>query len=88
VRAEETAARLAALREHLAARGLDVELDGNLIVRATGADAPRALRVTCRERDKDGRRLWFFTHWGEPLAEAGDVIGAAVAITGLLTVRA
>jgi hypothetical protein len=79
--------RLAALREHLTARGLRVEADGQLIVRA-GGDVPRAIRVTCRPREDDGRKLWFFTHWGEPLAEAHDVIGAAVAITGLLAVRA
>ncbi|WP_141581332.1 hypothetical protein [Actinomadura sp. WMMA1423] len=83
----DSKARLAALHAHLAARGLDVELDGHLTVRVK-AEIPRAVHITSRPRDKDGRQLWFFTHWGEPLAPAHDIIGAAVAITGLLAVRA
>ncbi|WP_141581300.1 hypothetical protein [Actinomadura sp. WMMA1423] len=82
----DTRDRLAALHAHLAARGLDVALDGQLIVKAAG-EVPRAVRITCRRREDDAGRLWFWTHWGEPLAEAHDVISAAVAITGLLAVR-
>ncbi|WP_141579644.1 hypothetical protein [Actinomadura sp. WMMA1423] len=81
-----SSARLAALCVHLKARGLDVTHNGHLTVRVEG-EVPRAVHITCRPREKDGGALWFWTHWGEPLAEAHDVISAAVAITGLLAVR-
>ncbi|MGC4956160.1 hypothetical protein ACLQ2P_23305 [Actinomadura citrea] len=83
-------AGLAALREHMTVRGFEVEFDGSsLTVKAAldGAGVPRAVKITCKARGSDGGRLWFWTHWGEPLAEAGDITGAEVALVGLLAAR-
>lgn len=40
--------------------------------------------ITCRPREDDGGRLWFFHSWGEPIAEADRVVDAAVAIAAAL----
>ena len=45
---------------------------------------PRAVRVTCEPRPKADDELWLWTHWGDPLAQANDVLGAEVALVGLL----
>ncbi|MFB4300200.1 hypothetical protein [Actinomadura sp. NTSP31] len=46
-----------------------------------GAPEPADM-ITCRSRAEDGGRLWFFTSWGEPIAEAERVVDAAVIIAG------
>lgn len=40
--------------------------------------------VTCKPRTDDAGRLWFFTSWGEPIAEATDLVGASVTIAATL----
>ncbi|WP_131737816.1 hypothetical protein [Actinomadura roseirufa] len=41
-------------------------------------DVPRpADTVTCKPRAEDGERLWFFTSWGKPIAEADRIVDAA-----------
>jgi hypothetical protein len=78
-------ARLAALAMHLATRGLDVDVtrDG-LLTRAP--DRPgTAHPITCRPRPEDAGRLWFFVGTAEtPIAEADQIIEAALAVCALL----
>ncbi|MFC7734109.1 hypothetical protein [Actinomadura keratinilytica] len=56
---------LAALGRQLAVRGLTVTRMLH-VEDATGV----SLSITCREREEDGGRLWFFTEAGEPIGEA------------------
>nr|PZN15123.1 MAG: hypothetical protein DIU75_20915 [Mycolicibacterium hassiacum] len=59
---------LTALGRKLAMRGLTVTdtTDRLHVEDATGV----SLAITCREREEDGGRLWFFTEAGEPIGEA------------------
>ena len=81
--------RLAALGVHLAARGYQVDYSGSEL-RVVGArgegccSACPADTITCRVRRDDGFRYWYFTSWGEPLAQAFDVVSAAVSVQGYL----
>lgn len=43
--------------------------------------------ITCRPRLDDDRRLWFFTSWQHPIAEADRVVDAAVFIAAMLGAR-
>ena len=80
--------QLAALARHMGTRKYMVDqTTTDITVKATGGDTPLAVKVTCEPRPTDSDRLWFWTHWGEPLAEATDITGAVVALVGLLTVR-
>jgi hypothetical protein len=36
--------------------------------------------ITCRARPEDGGRMWFWTSWGEPIAEADRITDASVVI--------
>jgi hypothetical protein len=40
--------------------------------------------ITCRPRTGDGDRMWFWTSWGEPIAEADRIIEAKMVIRGYL----
>ena len=74
-------ARLAALKANLTARGIPARLDaGSLAVLAR--DDEQVDTITCKPWPIDQDALWFFDCEDGPLAEAGDVIGAAVAIVG------
>jgi hypothetical protein len=82
---------LAALGAHLAAHGFKVDLtaDGlrviNPKVGGCCAEVPYAAdTITCRPRRDDGDRLWLWTSWGEPLAEADRITDATMAIRGNL----
>ncbi|MFC4913193.1 hypothetical protein [Actinomadura gamaensis] len=85
--------QLAALGARLAAFGFRVELAADLrvvdaSVRGCCAEvAHPSDRVTCRAREDDGGRLWFWTSWGEPIAEAARVEDAAIAINGMFARR-
>lgn len=51
-----------------------------LMVSPTGAVPPVVVEVWCGPRASDGGRLWFTFAGGTPMAEAGDVTGALVAV--------
>lgn len=77
-------ARLAALAAYLTAHGLDVDPGGRgLLVREQGTGVVVGL-VTCRRRTDDAGALWFFTGAGEPIAPAGRIADAVVAVKGRL----
>lgn len=78
-----TKARLTALRENLKARGILTRLDGDSLAVLDAADQ-QIDTITCKPWVLDQDALWFFDCEDEPLAEAGDVIGAAVAVLGTL----
>ncbi|WP_131738097.1 hypothetical protein [Actinomadura roseirufa] len=40
--------------------------------------------VTCKAREDDGGRAWFFTSWGEPIAEADRIVDAALIVATTL----
>ncbi|QXJ21966.1 hypothetical protein AGRA3207_002884 [Actinomadura graeca] len=59
-----------------------------LAIIVTRPDDPTDARqtVTCKPRATDQDRMWFYDDAnGEPIAEAEDIIGAAVIIAGNLT---
>jgi len=60
---------LTALGRKLAVRGLTVTdtTDRLHVEDATGI----SVTITCRPREEDGGRLWFFTGDGEPISETG-----------------
>lgn len=87
--------RLAALGAHLASRGFTIDLTGRgLRVRNTNIAgccseiAHAGDTISCRPRPEDGGRLWFFTSWGEAIAEADRIIDATMFIRGYLSGRA
>ncbi|TDB91491.1 hypothetical protein E1264_01480 [Actinomadura sp. KC216] len=83
--------RLAALGAHLSARRLEVELTTRGLS-VKNPDVPGCCPevgrlsdvITCRPRVEDDARLWFYTSWNEPVAEAGHITDAAVFIVGYL----
>jgi hypothetical protein len=85
---------LAALGAHLGARGFTVDLraDGLKVTNPETRECCGVTRhasdtIACRKRDSDGGRLWFWTAWGEPIAEADHITDATVIIMGNLTDR-
>ena len=83
-------ARLAALGAHLAARKFDVQLGSRgLLVTSPQVKGCCGRResetISCRVRNEDGGRLWYFTASGEPIASADRVTDAAVFVLGHLT---
>ncbi|GLZ16150.1 hypothetical protein Acsp04_63850 [Actinomadura sp. NBRC 104425] len=58
---------LAALGRKLALHGLTVAAHTLRVADAAGV----WLTITCRPREEDGGRLWFFTGDGEPISETG-----------------
>ncbi|MEV4004423.1 hypothetical protein [Actinomadura sp. NPDC049753] len=81
--------QLSALARRMGVRGYAVDIGAPeiTVTTAVGVSPPRAVRITCEPRPTDEDRDWFWTHWGDPLAEAGDITGAEVALVGLLTAR-
>ncbi|GAA4059913.1 hypothetical protein [Actinomadura miaoliensis] len=72
--------RLRALAEQLTLAGVETEA-------WTAVVTPGAVEtITCREREDDGGKLWFFTSDGTPIAEADDehLDDAAVLLLGFL----
>ncbi|MFD0686829.1 hypothetical protein [Actinomadura fibrosa] len=87
----QACALLAALNNRLEVYRLDTVLEGcSLVVlnpHAIGCCEQvhrPADRITCRRRGDDGGRWWFWTSWGQPIAEADRVVDAAVIIAGYL----
>ncbi|WP_433325986.1 hypothetical protein [Spirillospora sp. CA-294931] len=85
---------LAALGAHLGARGFTVELtrEGlqvtNPRVAGCCAEVPHVGdTITCRAREEDGGRLWFWTSWGDPIAPADRITDATMVILGNLADR-
>src|SRR5690606_5190708 len=78
--------RLASLRETLSGQGFETRLEiASLIVIDKPDGGPcLADTITCREREDDEGRLWFYTSWGDPVAEVDRVTDAAVIIAGNL----
>ncbi|MGI5415741.1 hypothetical protein [Actinomadura luteofluorescens] len=77
--------QLAALARRMGVRGYKVDIGVHEVTVATAdGGTPRAVRITCEPRPKDDDRDWFWTHWGDPLAQADDITGAEVALVGLL----
>lgn len=77
--------QLAALARRMGVRGYKVDIGAHEVTVATAdGGTPRAVRITCEPRPKDDDRDWFWTHWGDPLAQADDITGAEVALVGLL----
>ncbi|WP_165495316.1 hypothetical protein [Actinomadura roseirufa] len=40
--------------------------------------------ITCEPRRDDGDRLWFWTSWSKPIAEANHIVDAALAVATAL----
>ncbi|MEV0664930.1 hypothetical protein ACIBI3_16690 [Actinomadura luteofluorescens] len=78
--------QLSVLARRMGVRGYTVEIGASKMTVTTplGVSPPRAVRITCEPRPTDEDRDWFWTHWGDPLAEAGDITAAEVALVGLL----
>ncbi|GAA4060883.1 hypothetical protein [Actinomadura miaoliensis] len=76
--------RLRALAEQLARAGVKTEA-GVTVVAPTSVET-----ITCREREEDGGKLWFFASDGTPIAQADDehLDDAALHILGHLNQRA
>nr|BFE35189.1 hypothetical protein GCM10010200_074400 [Actinomadura rugatobispora] len=84
---------LEALAGYLLGQGLKVERTkrGLKVINRdiTGCcSANAADTITCGPRRKDGGRLWFWTSWGEPIAEANHIVDAALIIRSNLARRA
>ncbi|NDU74061.1 hypothetical protein GWI34_15655 [Actinomadura sp. DSM 109109] len=81
--------QLSALARRMGVRGyvVDVGAPEITVTTAVGVSPPRAVRVTCEPRPTDEGRDWFWTHWGDAIAEAGDITAAEVALVGLLAAR-
>ncbi|WP_131742356.1 hypothetical protein [Actinomadura roseirufa] len=84
-------ARLGALMSRLHAYGLETVLQRRKLIavnpKAPGCcdDVPRrADTITCKPRPDDGDRLWFWTSWGEPIAEANHIVDAALTVATTL----
>lgn len=75
--------RLAALKANLDARSIATRADDGSLAVLDGR-GEQVDTITCRPWPLDGDRWWFFDCEDGPLAEAGDVIGAAVAIVGAM----
>ncbi|WP_131738100.1 hypothetical protein [Actinomadura roseirufa] len=84
-------ARLGALMSRLHIYGLTTVLQrcGLTVInpKAVGCcpDVPHpADTITCKAREDDGGRSWFFTSWGEPIAEADRIVDAALIVATTL----
>ncbi|MEV3925139.1 hypothetical protein [Actinomadura coerulea] len=82
--------QLSALARHMGVRGYSVDIGAPVVTVTTpiGVSPPHAVRVTCEPRPTDEGRDWFWTHWGDPIAQADDVMGAEIALVGLLASEA
>ena len=82
--------QLSVLARRMGVRRYSVDIGAPVVTVATpaGVSPPRAVRVTCEPRPTDEGREWFWTHWGDPIAEAADITGAEVKLVGLLASEA
>ncbi|TDD65053.1 hypothetical protein [Actinomadura rubrisoli] len=79
---------LYALANALAARGFTTSLGARAVTVTRKGDASlRTQTITCKPRPIDGDRLWFFAALGEPIAQADQIIDAAVIIAADLASR-
>lgn len=78
--------RLAQLGAALSAKGFGTQVYADRVLVIAPADrGPRpADEITCRTRADDGGRLWFWTSWDEPIAEADHITDTVVVVTGNL----
>ncbi|TDD93026.1 hypothetical protein [Actinomadura rubrisoli] len=90
-RDEHAYARLGALMTRLHTYDLKTALQRRGLIVSNPAKAgcceqgpQRADTITCKPREDDAHRLWFYSSWGEPIAEADHIIDAAVIIAGRL----
>ncbi|WP_131741642.1 hypothetical protein [Actinomadura roseirufa] len=60
-----------------------IVINPNLPGCCEGAPQP-ADTITCKPRPDDGGRLWYFTSWQEPIAEADHVVDAALSVATTL----
>jgi hypothetical protein len=79
--------RLAALGAYLKPHGFVTELGAKGLVVRHPQHRDVADTITCRPREDDGGRLWFFTSWQEPLAEADRLFDVVTQIKGYLVKR-
>ncbi|MEV3920613.1 hypothetical protein [Actinomadura coerulea] len=81
--------QLSVLARRMGVRGYTVDIGAPeiTVTTAVGVSPPLAVRITCEPRPTDEDRDWFWTHWGDPIAEAGDITAAEVALVGLLADR-
>ncbi|GAA4291333.1 hypothetical protein ACFQY7_52095 [Actinomadura luteofluorescens] len=91
--AVESYVRLQVLGMHLRAHGFTIHhVAGGLVVRnmtstarsRCGARGVSADTITCRPREEDEGRYWYFTSWRQPIAEAERITDALVMIKGYL----
>ncbi|NDU74055.1 hypothetical protein GWI34_15615 [Actinomadura sp. DSM 109109] len=82
--------QLGVLARRMGVRGYKVDIGAPVVTVTTPSDVspPRAVRVTCEPRPTDGDRDWFWTHWGDSIAQADDISSAEVALVGLLASEA
>lgn len=72
------------LAQHLDLHGYNVtRAEDHIIVRHPGGEL--ALSIRCAPRASDSGRLWFVADAGTPIAEAEQVINAAMVIKGHLS---
>ena len=84
VRSDIAGARLAALQTNLKTRGVLTRLDWDALAVLDTDTGEQVDTITCKPWPVDRDALWFFDCTDAPVAEAGDVIGAAVAVLGTL----
>jgi hypothetical protein len=85
--------RLVALGARLMACKFEIDLTHTgLLVRnpempscCENAGRHRGDTITCRRNESDGYRLWYFTSWRSPIAEATQVTEAVAAIKRYLS---
>jgi hypothetical protein len=87
-------AHLNALGMNLRGFGYEVEFAAtHLVVRNPARGCPdqsgesdegAADTITCRPREDDGGRLWYFTSWNQPIAEADHYVVALTTIRAYL----
>ncbi|MER6891989.1 hypothetical protein [Streptomyces halstedii] len=85
--------RLAALGAHLSSRGFTIDLTA-LGLEVTAPQVTEYCHamcasdtITCRQREDDDGRMWFFDGRRRPIAEADQIVNATVAIKGELAAR-
>ncbi|MFA1544797.1 hypothetical protein [Actinomadura chokoriensis] len=93
--AVESYVRLQVLGMHLRAHRFTIHhVAGGLVVRNMtptarsryGAGEVPSDTITCRPREEDGGRYWYYTSWQQSIAEAERITDALVMIKGYLGV--
>lgn len=78
--------RLYTLERHLTLNEFEVTPQGADIIDHIVVTLPEAdltITIRCRPRVSDGGRCWFVSDAGTPLAEADQVINAAMVVKGM-----